>query len=157
MQRMISTRVAPATGCVVFLWTLSLLFALRVLGQAVQRWAPQPFLPPFDEFQGSSLSYWFLLSAQMLILSAMALFSWRAQSGMLAPNRRAARVLAWFGGLYMAASLGRIVVGLAIPAAPDWFRTWIPAIFHVVLAGFVLTLAVYHRRGLRIMHGEGRQ
>lgn len=152
-----NTRVGANRSYAAVLWALSSLFAARLLGQAVQHWAPQPFLPAFEEFQGSSLPYWLLLSAQILILSTMALFSWRAQSGMLAPSRRAASVLAWFGGIYMAASLGRIVVGLAVPVAPDWFRTWIPAIFHVVLAGYVLTLAVYHRRGLRFMRGEARQ
>jgi len=43
-------------------------------------------------------------------------------------------------------SVGRIVVGLSVPAAPAWFSTWIPAVFHVVLAAYVLTLAHYHRR-----------
>jgi uncharacterized membrane protein len=42
----------------------------------------------------------------------------------------------------------RIVVGLALPDAPPWFRTWIPALFHLVLAGFVLVLALYSRRQL---------
>jgi hypothetical protein len=157
MREVIRTGGVPAARCAALLWALSFLFALRVLGQAVQHWAPQRLLPAFDEFQGSSLPYWFLLSAQILILAAMALFSWRVQAGTLAPGPRAARVLAWGGGIYMAGSLARIAVGLAVPAAPDWFRTWIPAIFHVVLAAFVLTLAVYHRRGLRLMRGEAQQ
>jgi hypothetical protein len=156
MENVPDTRMAPATSCVAFLWTLSLLFALRVLGQAVQHWAPQPFLPPFDKFQGSSLPYGLLLSAQILILAAMVLLSWRVQTGKLAPSPRAARGLTWAGGIYMAASLGRIAVGLAVPVAPDWFRTWIPATFHVVLAGFVLTLAVYHWRGLRPVREEAQ-
>jgi hypothetical protein len=156
MREVTRTGMVPATRCAALLWALSFLFALRVLGQAVQRWAPQPLLPAFDEFQGSSLPYWLLLSAQILILAAMTLISWRVQAGMLAPSARAASVLAWAGGIYMAGSLVRIAVGLAVPAAPDWFRTWIPAIFHVVLAGFVLTLAVYHRRGLRFRRGEAQ-
>lgn len=57
------------------------------------------------------------------------------------------RVLLWIGGLYMAGSLLRIAVGLVVPGAPAWFSTWIPALFHVVLAGYVLTLAT---RGARI-------
>lgn len=54
---------------------------------------------------------------------------------------RGGRMLLWLGGFYMAGSLARIVVGLAVPAAHPWFSTWIPAAFHVVLAGYVLALA----------------
>ena len=57
----------------------------------------------------------------------------------------------------MAFSIARIVIGLAVPAAPDWFRTWIPAIFHIALAAFVLTLALYHLRGLASTHGEAHK
>jgi hypothetical protein len=51
------------------------------------------------------------------------------------------RVLLWIGGIYMVGSLLRIAVGLAVPGASAWFSTWIPALFHVVLAGYVLALA----------------
>ncbi len=132
------------------LWSLSFLFALRVLG-------PQPFLPLFRDFQGSNLPYWLLLSAQLLILAAMAFASWRVQTRRLAIGRRAGLALAWVGGIYMAGALTRVVVGLAAPAAPDWFRTWIPAVFHVVLAAFVLTLALYHRRELSLVQGEAHK
>lgn len=128
------------------LWLLTGLFAMRVAGQAIQRWLPQPFLPSFHAFQGSSLPYWGLLSAQLLILGVMMRIAWRIQAGRLAPSRRAGTVLSWIGGVYMAGALGRIVVGLVVPGAPAWFSTWIPAVFHVVLAGFVLTLALYHHR-----------
>ena len=136
------------------LWLLSSLFTARVLGQAVQHWAPQPSLPRFSEFQGSSLPYWLLLSAQLLILAAMVMISSRVQRGTLAPSRRAGKLLAWVGGIYMAGSLLRIAVGLSAAAAPAWFRTWIPAIFHVVLAAFVLALAGYHLRGSDLKDGE---
>lgn len=122
------------------LWTLTILFAVRVLGQAVQRWVPQPFLPPFHAFQGSGLPYWLLLSAQVVILAVMVRCSGRVQAGVLPPGRRTITLLAWLGWIYMAASLGRIAVGLAVPDAPAWFSTWIPALFHIVLAGFVLCL-----------------
>ncbi|MDB5802156.1 MAG: hypothetical protein JWL63_3095 [Rhodocyclales bacterium] len=44
----------------------------------------------------------------------------------------------------MGGSIWRLVVGLAIPEASAWFSAWIPAVFHVLLASFVLTLAVYN-------------
>lgn len=128
------------------LWTLTVLFAARVAGQAVQGWIPLSFLPPFDAFQGSNLPYWLLLLAQLAILAVMACVSWRVHRGRLAPSRRWGLALAWAGALYMAVALGRISVGLLLPEAPAWFRTWIPAFFHVVLAGFVLAVCVYHLR-----------
>jgi hypothetical protein len=128
------------------LWLLTILFALRVFGQLLQLWAPQASLPPFDSFQGSNLPYWLLLSVQLLILVVMTVVCRRVQTGSLAPSARTGTVLTWAGWIYMTVSVGRIVVGLSWPAAPAWFSTWIPAVFHVVLAAYVLTLAYYHRR-----------
>jgi hypothetical protein len=130
------------------------LFAARVLGQAVQRWVPQPFLPPFEMFQGSSLPYWSLLSFQILILAQMLRVAWRLQMDRLAPSRRAGLWLGGAGAAYMTLALGRIVVGLAVPDAPAWFTTWIPAVFHLVLAGFVVALSLYHLRGTTPTRGE---
>jgi hypothetical protein len=90
------------------------------------------------------LPYWLLLSAQIVILVLMARYSWRVQIGALIPKRKVGNALAWSGWIYMLGSLGRIVIGLTLPTAPAWFSTWISALFHVVLAGFVLTLSYYH-------------
>jgi hypothetical protein len=122
------------------------LFSLRVAGQAVQHWAPQDFLPDFDAFQGSSLPYPVLLMFQLVILAWMARTILRVARGSATPNRRLGRWLAWLGGLYMAGSILRIVVGLAIPSAPAWFSTWIPALFHLVIAGFVVVAGDFHLR-----------
>jgi hypothetical protein len=129
----------------ILLWTFSTLFAMRVLGQAVQHWWPQTYLPPFNAFQGSRLSYPTLLSAQAIILWLMVRTSWRATTGSFLPSDRKSVLWAWIGGIYMSGSLLRIVIGLASPNAPHWFKVWIPALFHLVLAGFVLTLALYYR------------
>jgi hypothetical protein len=128
------------------LWTLTLLFASRVLGQAIQRWWPQSFLPPFGTFQGSELEYPVLLSAQVVILALMVWATRRIGAGTLSASHAQLRFLTRFGGLYMAGSVLRIVIGLAVPVAPHWFRAWIPAFFHLVLAGFVITVALYARQ-----------
>ena len=130
------------------LWGLLFAFVLRVLGQATQHWIPQTFLPPFSAFQGSRLPYGLLLTLQLAIVSAMAVVCERVRRGELVPSRRARNILASLGGIYMACALARIAVGLELPEAPAWFTAWIPAGFHVVLAGFVLTLAAYHHRQL---------
>ena len=125
-------------------WPLCAMFGARVLGQMLQRWMPQPFLPPAEAFQGSSLPYGVLLSTQLVILAAMFYLTVQMQTGTLVPSRRLGVGLAWAGAIYMTFSIGRIAVGLAVPEANSWFRTWIPAFFHLVLAGFVLTVSLYH-------------
>ena len=52
---------------------LTIAFLLRVIGQAVQRWSPVKFLPPFDDWQGSGLPYPVLFGAQIVILVVAAL------------------------------------------------------------------------------------
>ena len=126
-------------------WLLSGLFAPPVLGFATQGWSPQPSLPPLDAFHGV-LTYWLSLSVQAGVLAAMVGISWRLQRGLLAPDPRLGRVLAWLGAVYFIVAVARIAVGLALPEAAPWFRMWIPALMHVVLASFVLTIALYHRR-----------
>ena len=129
----------------VFLMTiLTGLFALRVTAQAVQFWAPQSFLPSFEQFQGSSLGYSTLLLSQLLILALMLRTCLRVAGGLSVPQASLGRGLAWIGGLYMTGSIVRIVVGVAVVSAHPWFSAWIPAFFHLVLASFVLTAAHYH-------------
>jgi hypothetical protein len=136
------------------MWSLTLLFALRVVGQAIQFWVPQRFLPPVDDFQGSSLPYWVLLLSQLVILALMIHYTRRVQGRSLVPERRAGTILARLGGVYMAVSLGRIAIALLVSDSAPWFTAWIPAVFHVVLAWFVLTLASYHVVESRPQHGE---
>ena len=128
-----------------WLGLLTALFVIRVGGQAVQRWIPQPYLPPFAAFQGSRLPYPVLLLAQLVILSLMVRVCWRAWTGRLDRNVRKGRVLGRAGTAYMAGSLLRIVIGVMVPSASAWFRAWIPGIFHVILAAFVLCLAHAYR------------
>jgi len=97
------------------------LFALRVAGQAVQFWMPRSFLPAFDAFQGSNLGYSTLLLIQLLILALMLRTCLRVGTGISVPNRRFGHGLAWFGGIYMAGSLARIVIGTLVPSAAAWF------------------------------------
>lgn len=127
------------------LWIFTVLFAGRVLGQMTQCWWPRPWLPDFQSFQGSSLPYSVLLAMQLLILAVMARYAWRVQCCRFALSLHAVRWLMWFGRLYLASSLLRIGIGLTVVSAPPWFSTWIPAVFHLVLAGYVLTLVFYQR------------
>ncbi|MEQ1880429.1 MAG: hypothetical protein ABL878_05590 [Burkholderiales bacterium] len=123
---------------------LTVLFALRVAGQAVQRWIPQSFLPTVDAFQGSNRPYSTLLTIQLLILGLLIRSSWRVWSGRSLPLPPLGRGLAWFGAIYLTGSILRIDVGMWVSNAHSWFSAWIPAFFHLVLAFWVLVLSAYH-------------
>ncbi len=130
----------------IFLYLLASLFLMRLAGQAVQYWFPLGFLPAFGDFQGSSLPYVLLLPIQLLILVFMYWTAWRLGRGKLLPNGRVGRWLIALGVIYMAGSVTRIIIGMTVADAAAWFTSWIPAVFHVVLAVFVLTLAIFHLR-----------
>lgn len=123
------------------LWLLTTAFVLRVVGQAVQHWIPQDFLPSLEYWQGSSTPYPVLLLFQLLIVALMLCISWRIGHGINLPAPRLGRPLCWFGRIYMLGSIFRIVIGLSVPSAPAWFSAWISAVFHLVLAAFVLIAA----------------
>ena len=146
-------RVPGSPRLALALFVLTALFAMRVAGQAVQAAFPQPWLPPFAAFQGSRLPYAILLSTQVVILILMVRASLRVARGMLWRSVHARALLLWLGGTYLAASLLRIAVGLAIPNAHPWFSTWIPAVFHVVLASWVLLLGIAYRSGQQVRSG----
>ena len=94
---------------------LTAAFFLRVAGQAIQRWMPQPWLPPFAEWQGSTTPYPLLVATQSVILVLMLATAIRVARGKQARRPRAARWWWWAGGIYMAASIARIVFGLLVP------------------------------------------
>ncbi len=144
---MVQAQLPPSRAAHELLWLFTGLFAGRVLGQALQARAPQSWLPPFAAFQGSGLPYPLLLSSQLAILAGMAAGAWRVHHGVLRERPELARWLRGFFVLYMTGSVARILVGLTVPDAPRWFSTWIPAIFHLVLAGYVGVLAECYAKG----------
>lgn len=121
------------------------LFAARVAAQLVQLIAPQPWLPSFERFQGSDLPYPALLVAQLAILGTMTTVAWRAAAGALQRSGSLARFLRIAGWIYLAVMSMRLAVGLIAPNAGAWFAAPIPALFHLVLATFVLTWAAIVR------------
>ena len=130
-------------GHAALLWSLTALFAFRVAAQLVQFTMPVAALPAFDSWQGSGLSYPVLLASQLAILIIMI----RASSRVSQRVRRVRRVGVWLlaiGGVYFAAMAVRLVLGLTVLAHVSWFAKPLPAVFHLVLAGYLLTLGHYH-------------
>ena len=132
-----------------FAWALTglgLAFLARVLGQAVQKWTPLSFLPPFDDFQGSGLPYPALLTAQVAILVTTVVVAVRMRSGKSLLSPRLVVPVTVAGVIYLAVMAVRLVLGLSVLSHSGWFSTWIPTVFHLVLASEVLLISAYQRR-----------
>lgn len=141
-----------ATG----LWVLLALFAGRVVAQPAQLWLHIPWLPAFDTWHSGALPYWLLLSLQLLILCVQARIAVAVGAGRVTPSRRAAWWWLILGSIYFAAMLARLGLGATVLASSHWFSAWLPTVFHLVLASFVLLVGIFHWRGSRPGSAERR-
>ncbi len=117
---------------------LSVVFLLRVAGQAIQRWFPVEFLPPFEAWQGSGLAYSVLLACQVVILGLLA----TAIRGMVRRRRMlgatASRCVVVIGFVYFAGMALRLILGLTVFDDNRWFTAWISTALHLDLAAIVI-------------------
>lgn len=128
---------------VALLWSLTALFAFRVAAQLLQYASPIASLPPFEAWQGSGLSYPVLLASQLVILIVMVAGANRI-ARRVRPARRIGIWLLALGTVYFVVMALRLVLGLTGLADVAWFAKLLPAFFHLVLAGYILTLGHYH-------------
>lgn len=126
-------------------WMLALaaLFVLRVLAQAVQWMGPVPLLPSFDSWQGSGLSYAALLASQALIIVLLVKALLLVRANAVRPATWKHRACFVLGGAYFAAMALRLAAGLTFFSDVEWFAQTLPAVFHLVLAAFVLLFGHY--------------
>ena len=129
-------------------WMLLLtgLFVLRVLAQLVQAVHGVPFLPAFETWQGSATPYPVLLALQAGVVVVLAGTLWRVRADAIDPRPWRYRACFVLGGAYFAVMGFRLIAGLTFLAEHAWFAESLPALFHLVLAAFVLTLGM-HLRG----------
>ena len=117
---------------------LSFAFLLRVVGQAIQRWMPQGWMPPFEEWQGSAIPYPVLLGAQVVILALLVVvLRWMAQERTMM-GRRMSRAVIGAGSVYFGMMAMRLLVGFFWLRESVWFTAWISTSYHLVLASVVL-------------------
>lgn len=120
-------------------------FVGRVLAQLIQASVGVTWLPPFAAWAAGGLPYPALLAIQIAIIAAAVLTIRKLARGRIRPRRTWARWLTWLGGVYFAAMAARLAAGQTFLADQPWFAASLPAIFHLVLAAFLLTLGHYHR------------
>jgi hypothetical protein len=124
------------------LWVLLALFVLRVLGQALVVFLDVQFLPPMEAWYSGLMPYEYLLPSQLVIIAVMAKICadfTRQRGYFFQPKHWLAKGFLWFGYVYLAVMLARAVF--------LWDRP-IPIVFHWVLAAFVITVGLSHRRRL---------
>lgn len=132
---------------------LAFAFLLRVIGQAVQRWSPVTFLPSFDAWQGSGLSYPVLLACQIAILAALAFVLARMAQGRCMLGRRAGWIVVGFGVLYFGTMATRLLIGLTIAPGSHWFTAWISTALHLALAAIIIIWG-WHQLRRRQLGGD---
>lgn len=137
-------RTDRGSAYVTALWVLTILFCLRVAGQLIQVVSPVEWLPPLPAWQGSKLPYTALLTSQLVIVFLMLRVVLRHASGSAEHRPRVGKWLLFWGAIYFLIMVVRLIIGLAGLSGHVWFHKPIPAIFHLVLASFVLLLAAYH-------------
>jgi hypothetical protein len=118
------------------------MFVLRVLGQVLVAFFDVKFLPPMEAWYSGLMPYPYLLPSQIVLIVVMTKicldFS-RERGFFFEPKRFLAREWLWFGYVYLAVMVARAVFLWDHP---------IPIVFHWVLAAFVITVGLSHRRRL---------
>ncbi len=123
-----------------WLHLLAALFVFRVLAQALQAVVTVPLLPAFDAWHGAVLPYPLLLASQIVVVALLYTAIRRVKAGAIARRPWKYRACLWLGGIYFCVMAIRLVAGLTFLADDPWFSKSLPALFHLVLAGFLLVL-----------------
>ena len=124
------------------LWALLALFVLRVAGQVLVAFFDVTFLPPMEAWYSGLMPYPYLLPSQIVLIVVMTkicLDFTRGHGFFFNEKRFFATAWLWFGTVYLAAMIARAIFLWDHP---------IPIVFHWVLAAFVITVGLSHRRRL---------
>jgi hypothetical protein len=133
---------------------LLLLFSFRVAAQFIQLSAGLSFLPGFDAWHSASIPYPALLGSQLLIIFVSVLVIRKIHDGSYGANSRRSKILFWLGWLYFIFMFARFILSITIMQSHAWFGATLPAIFHMVLALFLLFLSSYEKA--QIAEGENQ-
>ena len=129
---------------------LLLLFCFRVVAQFVQLFAGLSFLPGFDAWHSASIPYPALLGSQLLIIFSSVFVISKIRSDSYRANSTRSKILLWLGWLYFIFMFIRFILSVTIMQSHVWFGTTLPAIFHMVLALFLVVVGSYEKEQLRL-------
>jgi uncharacterized protein len=128
-----------------WLLLLLILFCFRILAQFLQSITNIPLLPPFHVWHSSTIPYVWLLGSQIfIIVLSIAVIAQIRRGSYMCRNWRG-KFLIWSGAIYFTLMCLRFVLSITIFRSHPWFGATLPAVFHVVLAGFLITLGIYEQ------------
>lgn len=129
---------------------VTLLFALRVLGQALVAFLNVSWLPAMEHWHSGLIPYPTLLIVQLLMLILMIKITgeiWRGRGFFAEVRPHWADFLIKFSAAYVGIMVLRYILTMIERPDQRWLGPMIPIFFHFVLAGFVYVLGRYHRAG----------
>jgi hypothetical protein len=122
-----------------------ILFCFRVLAQFLQSIVHIPLLPQFHAWHSSTVPYSWLLGSQITtILVSLAVITQVRRDSYSCRNWRG-KLLIWSGSIYFTLMCLRFVLSITVMDSHPWLGATLPAFFHMVLAGFLITLGIYER------------
>jgi hypothetical protein len=126
---------------------LTLLFALRVLGQALVVFFSVGWLPPTEHWSSGLIRYPILLGIQLVMLAVMVKIAcdiWRGRGFFAKPRPGGSRFLIACSILYAIGMVLRYALTMTYRPEMRWFGGTVPIVFHFVLAAFVYTWGRFH-------------
>jgi hypothetical protein len=121
---------------------LTLLFSLRVLGQALVEFLSVDGLPSSEAWASGLIPYSILLAIQLVLLVGMVKIVtdvW-SEGGFFATAPASwSRFLIGFSAVYATSMAGRYVLTMTFQPEMRWLGGTIPIFFHFVLATFLYT------------------
>ncbi len=130
---------------------LLILFIARVLAQLIQLIFPVSFLPEFHIWQSGALPYHILIVLQIILIYLMVRITRAYLGERVIPRRGVGKFATTIGVLYFLLMIFRMVAGLTFAQNNHWLHAPLPTLFHYVLAGFVITIGLYHLRATRTL------
>ncbi len=131
----------------VALWTITILFLCRVLGQLGVYFLDIDWLPPFNHWYSGLLTYQYLFPAQCLILLLMLKINRDVlqENGLFSdPGIRTAMTIRWFSYIYAGSMLVRYAVTMYSFPERRWLgEGTIPVTFHILLALYLYLYSGY--------------
>jgi hypothetical protein len=129
-----------------WLWTLTALFALRVIAQPLALLVDTPLLPRFESWHSGVMPYPLLVIAQLFILAWQTATAWRVSHDMVTPNPKTGRPVLAIAGVYALTMFTRLVLGATVLRDERWFASPVPTAFHIGLASYLFVYGLLHVR-----------
>ena len=122
---------------------LVLVFCFRVGAQFLQSIGDFDFLPSFSEWHSDSIPYLWLFLSQVIIIFFTVTIIFKLHRNTYKCDLKKAKVLLFIGWLYFIFMWARFLLSMTLMQSHPWFGATLPAVFHMVLASFLIVLGWY--------------